>query len=112
LTRDRQDVDPNVNAGWRRRSFRDYADYTLGPNYRRGIARLVDLTTADHAAIMYGEPMPWRCHRLLIANALTANGWTVWHVIGDAAPRLHQLGRWGATPRVEADASVTYPATS
>jgi hypothetical protein len=53
--------------------------------------------------------MPWRCHRLLIANTLSAQGWTVWHLIGDAPPRRHELGRWGADPSIDADAQVTYP---
>ncbi len=33
--RGRQQVDQNVNAGWRQPSFKNYADYTLGPLYRR-----------------------------------------------------------------------------
>jgi hypothetical protein len=58
---------------------------------------------------MCGEPMPWRCHRLLIANSLVARGWTVWHLIGDDRPRRHELGQWGAAPSVAPDHTVTYP---
>lgn len=107
--RGQQDVEPGINAGWRQPSFKNYADYTLGPSYRRGIQRLSDLSATHRVAIMCGEPMPWRCHRLLIANTLTAQGWTVWHLIGDAAPLRHELGQWGATPSVGANAQVTYP---
>ena len=61
---------------------------------------------------MCREPMPWRCHRLLVSNSLAAQGWTVWHLIGDAAPRPHELGHWGAQPSVDPDGQVTYPPVS
>lgn len=107
--RGRQHVEGNVNAGWRQPSFQNYADYTLGSSYRQGIERLVELASARRVAIMCGEPMPWRCHRLLIANTLTAQGWTVWHLIDDAPPRRHELGQWGAAASIDGDGQLTYP---
>lgn len=108
--RGRQEVDPDINAGWRNPSFKNYADYTLGSSYRQGIKHLTGLAAARRLVVMCGEPMPWRCHRLLIANTLTAQGWTVWHLMGDDPPRRHELGRWGAAVSVDANAQVTYPA--
>jgi uncharacterized protein (DUF488 family) len=108
--RGRQHVDPGINAGWAQPSFKNYADYTLGPSYRQGIQQLAGLAAAHRTAIMCGEPMPWRCHRLLIANTLTAHGWTVWHLISDGPPRRHELGQWGADPSIDSNAQVTYPA--
>lgn len=108
--RRKQDVDPEINAGWRQPSFKNYADYTLGPEYRKGIAALAGLATDHRVVIMCAEPTPWRCHRLLIANTLAARGWTVWHLIADAEPRRHELGQWGATPSVDEAGNVTYPA--
>jgi uncharacterized protein (DUF488 family) len=107
--RPRQDVDPLINAGWRQRSFKNYADYTLSASYRDGIARLTELAAAQRVVVMCGEPMPWRCHRLLIANTLAARGWTVWHLFGTGPPRRHELGQWGATPAIDATGHVTYP---
>jgi uncharacterized protein (DUF488 family) len=107
--RGRQDVDPSINGGWREPSFKNYADYTLGSSYRQGIGHLVELASACRVAIMCGEPTPWRCHRMLIANTLAARGWAVWHLIGEAPPRRHELGHWGATPVIDAHARVTYP---
>lgn len=104
------DVDPAINAGWRNASFKNYADYTLTPGFEEGIGRLTALARDRHVAIMCGEPMPWRCHRLLIANTLTARGWTVTHLMNGAAPIRHEQGRWGATPSVDPDGVVTYPA--
>lgn len=108
--RRRQDVDPAINAGWQNESFKNYADYTLSPDYEKGIDRLTELASSRRVAVMCGEPTPWRCHRLLISNTLAARGWTVCHIIGDEEPREHELGRWGAVPQVDAPARVTYPA--
>ncbi|MGN8025556.1 DUF488 domain-containing protein [Microbacterium sp. 22242] len=102
-------VDPVVNAGWKNASFRNYADYTLTDEFRQGLEELTGLARERRTAIMCGEPMPWRCHRLLIANALSAQGWAVHHLIAGQAAREHVLGQWGATPSVEEDGRVTYP---
>ncbi len=100
----------DANGGWLQPSFRHYADYTLTGDYRNGIDRLTRVAQSRRVAIMCGESVPWRCHRLLIANTLTAQGWTVWHVMGDAAPsRRHELGQWGARPSVSHPGQVTYP---
>ncbi|MGW0023866.1 DUF488 domain-containing protein [Rhodococcus sp. NPDC003383] len=107
-----RDVDPALNAGWRNAAFKNYADYTLTPAFEAGLARLTGLATDRHVAIMCGEPMPWRCHRLLIANVLAARGWTVVHLMTEAAPRRHELGQWGAAPSVSPDGVVTYPQTT
>ena len=45
-----------------------------------------------------------------IANTLSASGWTVWHLIGDAPPRRHELGAWGPKPLRDADGRLTDPA--
>ncbi|NNG38262.1 DUF488 domain-containing protein [Flexivirga sp. ID2601S] len=108
--RPRQDVDPEINAGWQNPSFKNYADYTLSDEYASGIAELIDLASTHRVAIMCGEPMPWRCHRSLIANTLAAAGWTVHDLMPDGSSRDHELGAWGATPVVGADGRITYPA--
>lgn len=107
--RRKQDVDPDINAGWNNASFKNYADYTLLPAYQQGIAQLEELAAGRCVVVMCAEPMPWRCHRLLVANTLTARGWTVRHIIGDAEPRAHKLGQWGATPSVGAEGQLAYP---
>ncbi len=104
-----KDVDPTINAGWTNASFKNYADYTLTPGFHAGLDQLISLASAQRVAIMCGEPMPWRCHRLLIANALTARGWSVTHLMNGSHPRRHALGQWGATPVVGADGELTYP---
>ncbi|WP_229737689.1 DUF488 domain-containing protein [Isoptericola cucumis] len=104
-----KDVDPTLNAGWQNASFKNYADYTLTPEFETGLNRLTGMAVDRRVVMMCGEPMPWRCHRLLISNTLTARGWAVVHLLNDAEPTQHVLGRWGAPPVVAEDGVVTYP---
>ncbi|WP_259807199.1 DUF488 family protein [Aestuariimicrobium sp. p3-SID1156] len=103
------EVDPTLNAGWQNASFKNYADYTQTADYEQGIDELTELASTHHVAILCGEPMPWRCHRLLVSNTLTARGWQVEHLITTGKPRKHQLGMWGADA-VNHDGVLTYPA--
>lgn len=104
-----RDVDPQLNAGWQNTSFRNYADHTLSAEYEQGIEELEALAAEHHVAVMCGEPMPWRCHRLLISNTLVARGWEVVHLRVGSAPAVHELGAWGARPVVREDGTVIYP---
>lgn len=102
-------IPEGINAGWENRSFKNYADHTLTEEFEGGLAELTRLARESRVAIMCGEPMPWRCHRSLIATTLSARGWTVWHLSTTAAPRRHEIGAWGATPRIDDSGVVTYP---
>lgn len=104
-----RDVDPQLNAGWQNTSFRNYADHSLSAEYEQGIEELEALAAEHHVAVMCGEPMPWRCHRLLISNTLVARGWEVVHLRVGSAPAVHELGAWGARPIVREDGTVIYP---
>lgn len=105
-----KEIDPTLNAGWQNASFKNYADYTLTPEFKSGLEHLMELARTHHVAVMCGEPMPWRCHRLLISNCLTARGWKVTHLINGSKPKPHVLGQWGATPVEHSDGVLTYPA--
>jgi uncharacterized protein (DUF488 family) len=94
------------NAAWRNASFRGYADYMATPEFEAGFAELVGLARVEPVAIMCAEAVPWRCHRSLIADALTARGHQVAHILSAAAARPHRMT---AFARVRAG-RVTYPA--
>src|SRR5699024_10227134 len=94
---------------WQNTNFKNYADHTLTPEYAAGLDRLTDLASDSRVVIMCGAPMPWRCHRLLIANILSARGWDVVHLMNEAEPMPHELGLWGAELSVGQDGIVTYP---
>jgi len=95
----------SVNTGWRNASFRGYADYMATPPFAEGLAELIEIARSRRTAIMCAEAVPWRCHRSLIADAMTVKGWKVRDIVSSAAPKEHELT---AFLKVE-DGRLTYP---
>lgn len=95
----------SVNIGWRNPSFRGYADYMQTDAFEVGLEHLVSLARQHALAIMCSEAVPWRCHRSLIADALTARRIEVREIIGPEQPRLHSMTPFA---RIRAD-RVDYP---
>lgn len=92
------------NTTWRNASFRGYADYMETPEFQAGLDELVAMARSHRIAIMCAETVWWRCHRSLIADALTAQGWQVWHILDEGDPRPH---RYTAPARI-VDGALTY----
>lgn len=118
----REPLRDSINTGWRNDSFRGYADYMQTGEFQRAIEELMaygtGITTpfspahAGHAethpfrtAIMCAEAVPWRCHRLLIADALVSRGWEVRHIMSEARADQHRLTSFA---RIERD-RLCYP---
>jgi uncharacterized protein (DUF488 family) len=80
----------SVNQGWRNASFRGFADYMATPEFARGMGRLRQLAQRRPTAIMCAEAVPWRCHRSLIADALTVGKWQVRHIQSRRTARPHE----------------------
>jgi uncharacterized protein (DUF488 family) len=96
----------SINAAWRNASFRGYADYMQTPEFGENLDRLIALASEAPTAIMCAEAVPWRCHRSLIADALTAHGIAVTDILSAAKSQPHVL-----TPFAHVDGHcVTYPA--
>ncbi|HWR54172.1 MAG TPA: DUF488 domain-containing protein [Bryobacteraceae bacterium] len=93
------------NAAWRNESFRGYADYMQTSAFAEALAELIAVAGREQVAIMCAEAVPWRCHRSLIADALSARGVEVRHIMGNQAPQPHAVTRFA---RVEGQ-TVTYP---
>lgn len=96
------------NQFWRVAGFRAYADYMSTAQFRGVVRELQQIARETVVAIMCAEAVPWRCHRQLIADALTADGWTVQHLMAQGKTNLHVLNQ---AARVTADGSLVYPAT-
>lgn len=79
------------NTAWRNASFRGYADYIETPAFDAALAELLRLTQGRRAAIMCAEAVPWRCHRSMIADALTARGEPVEHIMSATVRNPHKL---------------------
>jgi uncharacterized protein (DUF488 family) len=97
----------SVNSAWRNDSFRGYADYMQTGDFQRGIERLRALAAQKRTAIMCAEAVPWRCHRSLIADALTVQGVEVRHITGKGQPAAHRLTPFAFV----VDGHITYPGT-
>jgi uncharacterized protein (DUF488 family) len=93
------------NGGWRNASFRGYADYMQAPEFAKSVEQVMCLAARERCALMCAEAVPWRCHRSLIADALTVRGVRVEDIVGPKARKLHKL-----TPWAHADGRhITYP---
>jgi uncharacterized protein (DUF488 family) len=72
LRRPRKD---SPNGAWRNASFRGFADYMQTDEFEAALDELMSIAAErGPAAVMCAEAVPWRCHRSLIADALTARG--------------------------------------
>lgn len=81
----------SVNTGWRNPSFRGFADYMQTADFEAGLDRLIRLGKSKNIAIMCAEGNPFRCHRSLVADALTIRGVRAVHISSERAGRLHTL---------------------
>jgi len=78
--------DPSFRSTWRQPGFTAYEAYMSTPTFRSALAKLERrVDSGQRIAIMCAETLWWRCHRRLIADALTADGYEVRDVT-DAAP--------------------------
>src|SRR5438552_13237642 len=81
----RRKAKPNSkNTAWRNEMFRGYADYMETEDFRKGIARLLNLAEkSGPTAIMCAEAVWWRCHRSLISDYLKVRGVEVIHILDE-----------------------------
>lgn len=85
----------SVNMGWRNTSFRGYADYMQTDEFAGALEELIALASVADVCLLCAEAVPWRCHRSLVADALTARGLEVEHILygagGDSRRNPHSL---------------------
>ncbi len=95
----------SINSGWRNASFRGFADYMQTPSFAAALESLLKLAEQKPTAIMCAEAVPWRCHRSLIADALTARGYEVRDIMSVTSAKPHVLNPMA---RIRGQ-QVTYP---
>jgi uncharacterized protein (DUF488 family) len=102
----RKGMGPSPNGFWEKASFRNYADYAMGAEFRGGLSELRSLAGSHSCALMCAEVVWWRCHRRIIADYLIAAGEPVVHILG----RDH-LDPASMTPgaRKQKDGTLIYP---
>lgn len=93
------------NLGWNNRSFRGFADYMGTEEFAAGLAHLEKIAHKKVTAIMCAEAVPWRCHRSLIADALSKRHWAVFDIMSLKTASPHRL-----TPFLKVRQGImTYP---
>ena len=95
----------STNTGWRNASFRGYADYMQTEPFEEGLATLIHLGRQKRTAIMCAEAVPWRCHRSLVADALSVRGIPAVEILSESSYRMHKL-----TPFARVEGThISYP---
>ena len=95
----------SANGGWRNTGFRGYADYMQTDGFADGLERLIALNRRNRTAVMCAEAVPWRCHRSLVADALSVRAIPAIEILSEANWRPHKL-----TPFARVDGTqITYP---
>jgi DNA-3-methyladenine glycosylase II len=74
-------------------------------DFHAGIAKLHAMTAQGRIALMCAEAVPWRCHRSLVADALTARGAHVEHITGAKRSTPHRVTQFAEVQGTR----VTYP---
>ena len=102
----REPLDDSPHRAIRVAAFRGYADHMSSDEFIREYERLTTLARGSRTAFMCAETLWWRCHRRLIADRLTVDGWTVTHLLAPGKTESHTL--WDAA-RIQ-DGHLVYDA--
>ena len=49
------------------------------------------IASKKRCAIMCAEAVPWRCHRSLVADAMTVKNWEVYHIQSRKTAKIHKV---------------------
>jgi len=72
-------------------AFRGYADHMASDEFAADHARLVALARESPTVFMCAETLWWRCHRRLLADQLTVDGWQVMHLVAPKKSEPHRV---------------------
>jgi uncharacterized protein (DUF488 family) len=104
----RRPLKDSVNTCWTDPAFRGYADYMESDAFLGGMEELVRIAGTVRTAVVCAEKNPYRCHRRLIADSLTARSFLVLHIMSPAALERHRM-----TPCAQVEGiRIRYPAPS
>jgi uncharacterized protein (DUF488 family) len=95
----------SLNTGWRNEGFRGFADYMQTEEFENALEVLVRMGEEKRVAIMCAEAVPWRCHRSLVADALSVRDVPVVEILSESSYRTHTLTPFARVEGVR----ITYP---
>jgi len=94
----RRRADPaSPHTALRIAALRAFADHLTTDAFVADYARLREIAIGSPTAILCSERLWWRCHRRIVADRLTVDGWTVTHLLTPKKREPHRM--WG-TARV------------
>lgn len=93
------------NAGWKNEGFRGFADHMQSREFEESLASFLEVARLVPTALLCAEAVPWRCHRSLIADALSVRGILVRHILGASSCRDHELTTFARVRGIH----LTYP---
>jgi len=86
----RRPLKDSVNTGWINASFRGYADYMQTSSFQKALEKLEAIALKKRCVLLCAEAVPWRCHRSLVADALSVRKWKVFHIQSKKSAKQHQ----------------------
>ena len=101
----RKTLPDSVNLAWKNKSFRAYADYMQTKEFTESLLKIVALAKQNCLCIMCAEAVPWRCHRMLLSDALSIRKISVKHILTETSCINHELTSFA---KVEGT-KITYP---
>jgi uncharacterized protein (DUF488 family) len=75
------------------------------PEFEKQIEELIQLAKEHRIALMCAEAVPWRCHRLLIGDALTVRGIRTEDIMSISRRQVHALTAFAKVRGTK----ITYP---
>ena len=95
----------SIHTAWTHPSFRGYADHMDSKEFGAALEALMSYASVAPTAVMCAEALWWRCHRRLLADALTVHGVAVLHILAPGKAQPHEI-----TPFAHVrGARVSYP---
>ena len=88
--------DRSPNIALKNLSFRNYADYMLSKSFQESVALLLKIVQKDKVCLLCAETLPFRCHRWILSDYLTAHGTEVVHLMDIRKCEVHKMSRWAA----------------
>ncbi len=89
--RRKKSLDVSPNTALRNDSFRNYADYMLGDEFRAGVSDLLVRAEHERVSIMCAERVYFHCHRMLVSDWLVGHGHGILHIDGTGPSKPHKL---------------------
>src|SRR5207248_1057252 len=102
----RKPLPDSPNSGWKNQGFRGYADHMQTPEFSAALDELLDFAGGGRATVMCAEAVWWRCHRMLLSDALVARCVDVQHILSDARTHPHRLTPFA---KVQENGGIWYP---